>query len=805
MAIHAQKTTFRSSAQFPDFLVTGPLFSGQILCYNEEVKAFINKANPFTGNGGGGGGDGTIDGAVNLGSGAELFKSVNGSDELEFRTLLGGQGISLVEGAEEIEISNDIITDAAISVPNSFTIEIDNDDTTLDTAIFEILTNSNPASVVFTPISNTFAALDIIAVTDPGGTDLGKFVSLTADFDALGYEVGMCIGVTGTTEQDGFFKIASIDTTTNTNDTITITIHFPDDTDNGAQPSTTIDGMFFEFTAADTIVMVGRDLVADGFVVGKGLDVIGSTDNDGSFTIATVSGDTITITGTFPGTIGCDVGAITVEVPVETHSTGWFVNELGEMTSNATTICGDLDIICDGDINIDTGSLFLDGVDITTLINSSSLIVSGNGLIVQTSTGVFESTEIEVGAGLSIVDGDGVAGNPTISVDSFDITLGGEVTGIGTVTDLGDVVITTTISDNGVVADSYNKVTVDSTGRVTSGLNQSIFGTNGINVVDGDGVSGSPTISANDFDITLSGDVSGTATVTGLTNTAITVSLASIGEAGTFNTVTVDTKGRVISGASLPGGSFQPADPALDDLSGGLTSPGYVVWDGANYIDRTVDGTTNEIEVTDSDGVSGNATIGLADNPIIPGIASMTVPKGFTADRPGSSVDGMMRYNLDVTETFEGFVDGSREPFAMGSTSGFLPLSGGTMTGSIDMDGFDILNPDTVDGRDIAADGLVLDDLNTGTGFKVQIAPGDFENREMVATAPLVVTDGDGVAGNPTFDFDMLTVTALEIGQIVDEIDDEVLIYDDSQAALRRVSPRQLNNRLAHRYFMAQF
>lgn len=179
MAIHAQKTTFRSSAQFPDFLVTGPLYAGQILCYSEIEKAFINKDASLLPGGGGGGGGGTIVGAVNLGSGAEWFKSIDVDDKLEFRTLLAGQGISLVQGADEIEISNDIITDAEISVPHSFKITIDNDDTTLDEAVFEICTNSNVASVVFTPLSTTFGALNLSVVLP------SSYVINAGDFDAL--------------------------------------------------------------------------------------------------------------------------------------------------------------------------------------------------------------------------------------------------------------------------------------------------------------------------------------------------------------------------------------------------------------------------------------------------------------------------------------------------------------------------------------------------------------------------------------------------------------------------------------------
>jgi len=788
MAIHAQKTTFRSSAQFPDFLVTGPLTNGHILVYSDEVNAFINTTGTI-----GGGGDGTLDGAVNIGTGSEIFKAINVTDELELRTLLGGQGISLLEGANEIEISNDIITDSAISVADSFVVTIDNDNTTTDTAVFGVSTNSSPATIVVAPVATYVAPNLDISVVLPS-----SFVTASGDFVADGFVTGMCLKSTGTTEQDGIWIIDTV-----TTNTITITVPFTNQTDAGDQPDTTLEGMFVVFTAT-TLTMTGRDFYEDGFRVGYTVDVTGTTDNDGTYTIAVISGADMLINETFP-VAGCDVGTITVAVPVQDHSTGWSVNELGVTISNGGTFNGDITVTSANNINIDQGTLLIDSVDIIDTINAAIFTVPTNGLITQTTSGNFTSRVVAVSGGLSIVDGDGIAGDPTISVDAFDITLDGDITGTATVTDLGNTTITTTLGDNGVVNGTFNHVTVDSTGRVTNGTNDAIVGANGITVTNGDGVAGTPTITAADFDITIAGDVIGTATVTGLADVVITVALDAIAAPGTYNSVTIDATGRVTSGSVIPGGSYQAADPELDDLSGGLTDPGFTVWDGTQYIDRTINGSTNEIVVTNGDGVASDAVIGLADDPIIPGTGSMTIPRGPAVDRPGSGVEGMIRYHADAQDFFEGYTDTGWLPFMMDEGVSFLPLAGGTMTGDITMDSNDIIDIGLVDGRDVAVDGAILDDLNTGTGIKAQVAAGDFESRTIVGTAPIVVTDGDGVAGNPTASMDITTVTALEVGQVVDEINDELIIYDDSQSAMRRISPRQLNNRFARRYFMAQF
>jgi hypothetical protein len=56
-------------------------------------------------------------------------------------------------------------------------------------------------------------------------------------------------------------------------------------------------------------------------------------------------------------------------------------------------------------------------------------------------------------------------------------------------------------------------------------------------------------------------------------------------------------------------------------------------------------GTTNQIVVSISNNV---ATIGLASNPVLPGTASVTIPTGNTAQRPGSPTAGMLRFNTSL-------------------------------------------------------------------------------------------------------------------------------------------------------------
>ena len=64
-----------------------------------------------------------------------------------------------------------------------------------------------------------------------------------------------------------------------------------------------------------------------------------------------------------------------------------------------------------------------------------------------------------------------------------------------------------------------------------------------------------------------------------------------------------------------------------------------------------VSGTANEIDVAAD-------IVGLADNPILPGLESVTIPAGADGDRPSLPVNGMIRYNT-TSSSFEGYQAGA--------------------------------------------------------------------------------------------------------------------------------------------------
>ena len=118
---------------------------------------------------------------------------------------------------------------------------------------------------------------------------------------------------------------------------------------------------------------------------------------------------------------------------------------------------------------------------------------------------------------------------------------------------------------------------------------------------------------------------------------------------------TVVSRNIAVSGAGLAitNGDGQSGSPtiALDGLPAslaGMAGSGLVtLLGGATFTPRSIAGTTNEIDVANGNAFAGNPTIGLADNAILPGTGSVTIPIGTNAQEPAGS-NGQLRYNSDA-------------------------------------------------------------------------------------------------------------------------------------------------------------
>ena len=125
----------------------------------------------------------------------------------------------------------------------------------------------------------------------------------------------------------------------------------------------------------------------------------------------------------------------------------------------------------------------------------------------------------------------------------------------------------------------------------------------------------------------------------------------------------------------------------VQSLSG---STGLVGVSGGAVSALQIAGVTNQTAVTNSDGSTGNPTVGLANNPVVPGTAGIVLPRGSTAQR-GTPTNGELRYNTD-TATFEGYANGAWGAIVSGSgvtsVGTGTGLLGGpiTSTGTISID-----------------------------------------------------------------------------------------------------------------------
>ena len=233
-----------------------------------------------------------------------------------------------------------------------------------------------------------------------------------------------------------------------------------------------------------------------------------------------------------------------------------------------------------------------------------SLVNSGTGIQVKTSsTAITGRSVASSGAGLSVTNGDGVSGNPTVALSGLPASLA-NLSGSGMVA---------VISGSGL------------TPRTITGTASQI------NLVNGDGQAGSPTISIAD-NVVLPG-TSAMAVPSGTTGQL------PVGFGGQirYNTTTARFQG------------FQSGN-----------------WNNFGQGDGTVtsvSGTSNQITVVNS---STTPQISIANNPQLPGASNVLVPAGVTGDRPLSPANGMLRYSTTF-QLFEGYINGAWQTLAAGS------------------------------------------------------------------------------------------------------------------------------------------
>ena len=169
----------------------------------------------------------------------------------------------------------------------------------------------------------------------------------------------------------------------------------------------------------------------------------------------------------------------------------------------------------------------------------------------------------------------------------------------------------------------------------------------------------------------------------------------------TVRSITVGTGLTIANGSAIAGDPLIGLGAFLSNFQSMSGSTGLVGVSGGTVSALSIAGTTNQISITNSDGSTGNPTVGLASNAIIPGTGSLGVPAGTSVQRLGGA--GSIRYNTSL-QLFEGYTSTGWTPFAVGSV-GVTSFSAGTT-------GF-TPNTDTTGGVVLAG---TLNPSNGGTG-----------------------------------------------------------------------------------------
>jgi hypothetical protein len=258
----------------------------------------------------------------------------------------------------------------------------------------------------------------------------------------------------------------------------------------------------------------------------------------------------------------------------------------------------------------------------------------------------------------------------------------------------------------------------------------------------------------------------------GLFNISTTGALLSLVNSGTgfqvkTDATTLTARSFTVSGTGLSiiNGDGVSGNPVIS-LSGAplnlanLSANGLLTITTAGGVGAvTLQGTTNQITVTYGNAVGGFPTVALADNPVLPGVASATLPAGSTANRPVSAVNGMIRYNTD-TSLFEGYLNGAWSAFA--SSSGVTSVATGTgltggpitSTGTISIDstvatltGTQTLTNKTISGASNTLSNIANSSLtnNSVTYNGVAVALG--ASGTITAENPNALTIGTGLSG----------------------------------------------------------
>ena len=232
---------------------------------------------------------------------------------------------------------------------------------------------------------------------------------------------------------------------------------------------------------------------------------------------------------------------------------------------------------------------------------------------------------------------------PSAQVTITQLPAAGAITGTEAVPIVqnGQTVQTTTGAIAASPAQTQTFITVNQ--EPTLANSRALSGSTGIGLTDG-GAQSTLQVTLNGASGSLEASTNGIIAKTG-------------GTTVTGRTLQASGNGLTVSNGNGVSGNPTYALSGLAASLANLSGTGVLGINGGSSITSfVITGTTDEIDVVNGAG-PGNPTIGISDNPVIPGTGAMKLPLGTTGERPGGS-NGQIRYNT-TTNRYEGYQNGT--------------------------------------------------------------------------------------------------------------------------------------------------
>jgi phage-related tail fiber protein len=386
------------------------------------------------------------------------------------------------------------------------------------------------------------------------------------------------------------------------------------------------------------IISITADGIADSGKVSKA--VLADTATSANTSVKLTTARTITVSGdmsgstTYDGTANSALAITLSNVATAGTYRSVTINAKGLVTSgtNPTTIAGYA--ITDA-VNIS---------EVVTVATANKLLkLDANSKLPANITG----------------NADGNAATATKLATARTITVSGDMSGSTNYDGSANSTLAITLA-NVATAGTYNSVTINAKGLVTSGTNPTTIAgygiTDAVNISEvvtvatadkilkldanaklpasitgnADGNAATATKLATTRTITVSGDMSGTTTYDGSANSALAITLATVATAGTYRSVTINAKGLVTSGTNP------------------TTIAGYGITDAVNISEVVTVATANKILKLDANSKLPANITGNADGSATKWATARSIT--LTGDVTGTvSIDGTT--NVSITTT----------------------------------------------------------------------------------------------------------------------------------------------------------